>query len=237
MSCRPGGSATQSELIFDRIRALAKETKTPVYTFAEDIAASGAYWLMLAGDEMYASSTSLVGSIGVVSASFGAVEAIKRLGLERRVYTAGEYKDLLDPFRPVRKEEEARLQEVLADTHDSFKGAVKAARGSRLAAPDDPELWSGRVWTGRQAARLGLTDGIAQLEAKMHEKVGDNVHFVLCSEPLRAGLADALGLSSSMRGWGKMLGQQSDIYSVTSSASQALLDEVQYRSMLARYGL
>lgn len=86
--------------------------------------------------------------------------------------------------RPVRKEEEARLQEVLADTHDSFKGAVKAARGSRLAAPDDPELWSGRVWTGRQAARLGLTDGVAQLEAKMREKVGDNVRRPLLSNNL-----------------------------------------------------
>ncbi|CAL8461830.1 g1361 [Coccomyxa elongata] len=230
----PGGSATQSELIYGRIRALAKKTKTPVYTFAEDVAASGAYWLLLAGDEVYANKTSLVGSIGVINATFGAVEAIKRLGIERRVYTAGKYKDLLDPFRPVRKDEEEQLQDVLADTHDSFKEAVREARGNKIAGVSEAELWSGRIWTGRQATLLGLTDGVARLEDKMREKVGDNVRFVHCSEPLRGGLADALGLSGN---WGGFMGRQPDIYSVTSSVSEALLDEVQYRSMMARYGL
>src|SRR3954447_1612989 len=121
----PGGSAVQSSLIHDRIRALAEDNKVPVYSFCEDVAASGGYWLACAGDEIYADASSIVGSIGVVSAGFGFVEAIRKLGIERRVHTAGANKAILDPFRPERPEDVERLKSLQLDVHEEFKTLVR----------------------------------------------------------------------------------------------------------------
>ena len=133
----PGGSPVQSSLIHARIRALAEERDIPVLVFCEDVAASGGYWLACAGDEIYANENSIVGSIGVVSAGFGFVELIKKLGVERRVYTAGEKKAALDPFRPESPDDIARLKSIQIDMHDSFKELVRRRRGKRLRVPEE----------------------------------------------------------------------------------------------------
>ena len=160
----PGGSAVQSAMIHSRIRALATEHKLPVYVFCEDVAASGGYWLACAGDEIYADDSSVIGSIGVISAGFGFVEAIDKLGIERRVHTAGENKSILDPFKPEKQEDVERLLSLQADVHSAFKSLVKNRRGAKLKG-EDSELFSGAFWSGRQALSRGLIDGIGHLHA------------------------------------------------------------------------
>jgi signal peptide peptidase SppA len=149
----PGGSPVQSSLIAARIRALASEKKLPVFAFAEDVAASGGYWLATAGDEIYADESSIVGSIGVISAGFGFPELLQRLGVERRVHTAGVRKSMLDPFRPESPEDVARLEALQGEIHDSFKAHVRERRGARLKADDDT-LFSGEFWSGKRALPL-----------------------------------------------------------------------------------
>ncbi len=172
----PGGSPVQSSLIGARIRRLADETGVPVHVFVEDVAASGGYWLACAGDAIWADETSLVGSIGVISAGFGLHDLIQRHGIERRVHTAGESKSFMDPFQPERPEDVARLERLLAPMHDSFKAWVQMRRAGRLAA--DRELFTGDIWTGGQAVDLGLIDGIAHLEPKMKALFGDKIDLV-----------------------------------------------------------
>ena len=172
----PGGSPVQSHLIYKRIRQLAAEHGKRVYVFCEDVAASGGYFLAVAGDEIYADPSSIVGSIGVVSAGFGFDKAIEKLGIERRVYTAGTSKAILDPFRPEKPEDIARLRELQKDIHDSFIGIVKERRGARLTGADD-ELFSGAFWTGRKALEMGLIDGIADVRTRMRELHGDKVRL------------------------------------------------------------
>ena len=174
----PGGSAVQSALIAKRIRDLATEKSVPVYAFVEDVAASGGYWLACAADEIFAENTSIVGSIGVVSASFGFVEAMRRLGIQRRVYTAGERKRLLDPFLEEDPAGIERLKAVQQDMHESFKDLVRERRGGKLAA-DDETLFNGDIWTGRTALRLGLVDGIGEVRSVMRERFGDKVQLRL----------------------------------------------------------
>lgn len=140
----PGGSPVQSALIHTRIRELADEHKVPVLVFCEDVAASGGYWLACAGDEIYADESSIVGSIGVISAGFGFVDAISKLGVERRVYTSGESKSMLDPFKPEKAEDVSHLQNLQADVHGAFKELVKSRRGNRLKG-EDGELFFGRL--------------------------------------------------------------------------------------------
>ena len=154
-----------------------------MYAFCEDVAASGGDWLAAAAGTagLYALPTSVVGSIGVVSPSFGAVDAIARLGLERRVWTAGEEKVSIDPFKPVTPRASARMDELLRDLHASFIDAVKAARGDKLTGADG-DLFSGRVWTGRQAVPLGLVDGVGSLHATMADRLGAAPAFVECGE-------------------------------------------------------
>ena len=151
----PGGSPVQSSLIAKRIRALAAEKKLPVFAFAEDVAASGGYWLATAGDEIFADESSIVGSIGVISAGFGFQDLLQRFGVERRVHTAGARKSMLDPFRPENAEDIARLEALQRDIHDGFKAQVRNSRGARLKGDDDT-LFSGEFWTGRGALELGL---------------------------------------------------------------------------------
>jgi len=173
----PGGSPVQSALLYRRIRQLAEEKKVPVFAFAEDVAASGGYWLALAGDEIYAEEASLIGSIGVVTGTFGVHRLIERFGIERRLYTAGENKSLLDPFKPEDPEDVARLSTLQRDIHDSFKEHVRRRRLGKIDAADD-ELFSGAVLTGRMALARGLIDGIGDLRSVMRARFGDKVRLV-----------------------------------------------------------
>ena len=170
----PGGSPVQSSLIFKRIRQLAEEHQKKVYVFCEDVAASGGYYLAVAGDEIYADPSSIVGSIGVISASFGLDKAIGRLGIERRVYTAGGQKGALDMFQPEKPDDVALLKAIQRDVHDVFIGIVKDRRAGRLKGPDG-ELFSGAFWSARSALELGLIDGISDVRTKMRELFGDKV--------------------------------------------------------------
>ena len=173
----PGGSPVQSALLFRRIRQLAEETGVPVFAFAEDVAASGGYWLALAGDEIYAEEASLLGSIGVVTAGFGVARLIDRLGIERRLHTAGERKSLLDPFLPEDPADVARLTELQQDIHLTFKEHVRRRRDGKIDAGDET-LFSGEVLTGRMALARGLIDGIGDLRSVMRARFGDNVRLV-----------------------------------------------------------
>ncbi|MEM7087934.1 MAG: S49 family peptidase [Pseudomonadota bacterium] len=171
----PGGSPVQSSLIGARIRRLADELDVPVIGFVEDVAASGGYWLAAAADEIWADESSVLGSIGVISAGFGAHEFLARQGFERRVHTAGKSKSMLDPFRPEKKEDVARLEKLLGDIHENFISYVKSRRGGTL--DDTADLFTGEVWLARRAQELGLIDGIAHLKPKMQERFGDKVRF------------------------------------------------------------
>jgi signal peptide peptidase SppA len=172
----PGGSPAQSALLYRRIRQLAAERAVPVIAFAEDVAASGGYWLALAADEIYAEETSLMGSIGVVTAGFGFTEVLARLGIERRLHTAGENKSLLDPFLPEDQRGIERLTALQSDLHDSFKELVRQRRGAKLKG-EESMLFSGEVFTGRRALGLGLIDGIGELRGVMRGLFGETVRL------------------------------------------------------------
>lgn len=172
----PGGSPVQSALLYRRIRQLADEKKVPVIAFAEDVAASGGYWLALAGDEIFSEETSLLGSIGVVSAGFGFYQLIGRLGIERRVHTAGERKSLLDPFLPEESADLARLAALQQDIHQSFKAHVRRRRAGKIDDGDET-LFNGDVWTGRKALERGLIDGIGELRGVLRSRYGEKVRL------------------------------------------------------------
>lgn len=174
----PGGSAVQSTLIYKRLRALAEEKDLKVYVFAEDVAASGGYMLALAGDEIYADESSIVGSIGVISATFGFPGLLEKIGVERRVYTAGTNKDTLDPFLPEKPADVKRIKAIQQDVHAAFIDMVKTRRGDKLTKADK-ELFTGEFWSGKTAAELGLIDGLADLRSKMREVFGEDVRFRL----------------------------------------------------------
>jgi signal peptide peptidase SppA len=167
----PGGSATQSALVADRIRALAAERGVPVLAFCEDVAASGGYWLACAADEIYAHATSIVGSIGVISASFGLDGLIERFGVQRRLYTAGPSKSRLDPFLPEKPEDVDWLRGLQDQLHTMFADWVRIRRGDRLAGGTD--LFTGEVWTGAQALELGLVDGLGTARGVLGERFPD----------------------------------------------------------------
>ncbi|WP_224816222.1 S49 family peptidase [Hasllibacter sp. MH4015] len=171
----PGGSPVQSALVAARIRRLAKEKDIPVHAFVEDVAASGGYWLACAGDDIWVDPSSIIGSIGVISTTFGFVEAMQKIGVERRVYTAGKDKSILDPFRPERAEDVDRLKDLQQQVHDVFIDHVKTSRGDRLS--DDKDLFTGAFWAGTRGVDLGLADGIAHLVPKMKELYGDKARF------------------------------------------------------------
>ncbi|MEX0339174.1 MAG: S49 family peptidase [Arenibacterium sp.] len=171
----PGGSPVQSSLIGTRIRALSEETGVPVIAFVEDVAASGGYWLAAAADEIYADAGSIVGSIGVISAGFGAHVLLSRQGIERRVYTAGKSKSQLDPFRPENPEDVERLQTLLDDIHQIFIAHVKDRRSDKLDAKAD--VFNGEFWLAKRAMELGLIDGIAHLKPKLKARFGEKVQF------------------------------------------------------------
>ncbi|WP_425051733.1 S49 family peptidase [Psychromarinibacter sp. S121] len=169
----PGGSPVQSSLIAARIRRLAKEKGVKVYAFTEDVAASGGYWLACAGDEIWIDPSSVVGSIGVISASFGLHDFIARHGVERRVHTSGRSKSMLDPFRPENPDDVERLKGWQEQIHETFIDYVKDRRGSRLA--EDPDMFTGNIWIGKKAVEVGLADGVGHVVPKMKEIFGDKV--------------------------------------------------------------
>ena len=171
----PGGSPAQSSLIGATIRRLSEETGVPVHAFVEDVAASGGYWLAAAADDIWVDESSVTGSIGVISAGFGFVDALDRLGVERRVHTAGEDKSMLDPFRPERASDVERLKALQSRIHGVFIDHVKARRGDRLDAARD--LFTGEIFVGREAVEAGLVDGVGHLVPKIKELYGEKVRF------------------------------------------------------------
>ena len=211
----PGGSAVQSAMIHARIRALAEKHKMTVYVFCEDVAASGGYWLACSGDEIYADDSSVIGSIGVIAAGFGFVEAIGKLGIERRVHTAGDNKSILDPFQPEKQEDVDRLLALQADVHEAFKSLVRARRPGKLKG-DETELFSGAFWSGRQALEKGLIDGIGHLHDVLQRKFGEKV---------------VVKTIAPAQGWGlKRLGLGAEV-------SEAFIDSLETRALWSRFGL
>ena len=170
----PGGSPVQSHLIYKFIRAQAKKNKKKVIIFAEDVAASGGYLIACAGDEIYANSSSIIGSIGVIYSSFGFTELIKKIGVERRVHTAGKNKSSLDPFQEEKKEDIERLKNIQLDLHKDFIKVVEESRGTKLNK-DGIELFSGEFWAGSKAKELGLIDGLGSANEILKEKFGDDI--------------------------------------------------------------
>ena len=219
----PGGSAVQSALIYRRIRDLANEKNIPVLVFVEDVAASGGYWLACAGDEIFADANSIIGSIGVVTGGFGFVEALGKLGIERRVYTAGERKAMLDPFRPENADDVAHLKTVQKDMHDSFIDLVKRRRGKKLKGES---LFTGEFWTGRKALELGLVDALGDVRTVCRDRFGEKVRLVPIGER-RGWFKRRFGLTGErapQESWGVALGA-------------GLLAAVEERALWSRFGL
>jgi signal peptide peptidase SppA len=176
----PGGSPVQSELIYNYIRELSEEKQIPVYTFAQDVAASGGYWLLLSGDEIYAHNASIIGSIGVIFSGFGFVDLIKKIGVDRRVYTEGKNKAILDPFLPEQNENIEILKDAQRDIFEGFKELVESRRCGKLKTLEDAidlDLFTGAFWSGKKSAQLGLVDGICDMRSKMKEKFGTKVEI------------------------------------------------------------
>ena len=185
----PGGSPVQSHLIYRRIRELAAENKRPVIAFAEDVAASGGYMIACAGDEIFCDPSSIMGSIGVVGGSFGFQELIRKIGVERRLYTAGEHKAMLDPFLPEDPEDVARLKALQREIHAIFIALVKQSRANRLKGADDV-LFSGEYWAGETSVSLGLADAIGDIRSTLRARYGDEVQMPVIAPP--AGLLSSL---------------------------------------------
>ncbi|MBP2228025.1 signal peptide peptidase SppA [Azospirillum agricola] len=219
----PGGSPVQSALIAKRIRDLAEEKTLPVLAFCEDAAASGGYWLACAADEIWADESSVVGSIGVVSAGFGLHELLGRHGIERRLYTAGDKKALLDPFSPEQEDGVAHLKSIQADIHEAFKAMVRSRRGARLTGPEEV-LFSGSFWAGRRAKELGLIDGLGDLRAVLRGRFGEKVRLRVVQEE---------------RGWMRKLGFRAgfDGRAMAEALPAAAVAAVEDRALWARLGL
>jgi len=218
----PGGSPVQSSLIFQRIRALSKEKNKPVLAFVEDVAASGGYWLACAGDEIYVNPASVIGSIGVVSAGFGFEGAIEKLGVTRRVYTAGKRKVMLDPFQPEHEDDIAHLKSLQQDIHDQFIALVKSCRGTKLQGDDDT-LFSGAFWTGTRAIELGLVDKIGEVRTVLKSRFGEKAEIKLI-EPKRS----LLGMSGGSSGVSARLAEASIDH---------LIDIAEEKTARSRFGL
>ena len=178
----PGGSPTQSSLIADSIILKAKKKKKKVIAFVEDVAASGGYWLACAADEIYIDHNSIIGSIGVISPGFGFVNFLKKIGIERRVYTSGKSKSFLDPFKQAKPEDIKRLKAIQEQIHENFIHYVKSRRGKRLKKNKDKEIFSGLFWVGNKALELGLVDGIGHLKEVLKNKFGDKIKIKMIEQ-------------------------------------------------------
>jgi len=222
----PGGSPVQSSLIFKRLRQMAEKHKKKVYVFCDDVAASGGYYLAVAGDEIYADACSIIGSIGAISGGFGFVEAIEKLGVERRIYASGTAKSQLDPFKRENPEDVARLTQILEEIHDAFIGVVKERRGAQIEAPDT-EVFSGAFWSAPRAMELGLIDGITDLRTKMQELHGEKVRLRVV--PLSRG-----GLLSMLR---RPNMERLGLPGSGGALADDLLSAAEARALWSRYGL
>ena len=168
----PGGSPTQSSLIANKIIKMSKEKNKKVLAFVEDVAASGGYWLACASDEIYIDTNSILGSIGVISPGFGFVELIKKIGIERRVYTSGKSKSFLDPFKEEKEEDISRLKDIQEQIHENFISYVKSRRGNKISEKNSNEVFSGLFWVGEKTIELGLADGIGSIQDIILKKFG-----------------------------------------------------------------
>lgn len=228
----PGGSAVQSAMVGRRIRDLSSEKNVPVYAFVEDVAASGGYWLACAADEIYADESSIVGSIGVVSAGFGFHDLIGRHGIERRVHTAGKRKMILDPFQEEKPEDVAALKELQQDIHESFKAMVRKRRAGKLKASEE-ELFDGAFWSGTRSLELGLIDGIGHLRPTLQAKYGPRVK-------LRPIVPRASWLRRRL-GYGGRAPSGEGLAAMLSALSPRLVDDVlaavEERALWQRFGL
>ena len=221
----PGGSPVQSALIARRVRSLAREKELPVFAFIEDIAASGGYWLACAADEIFAEPSSIVGSIGVVSAGFGFQDAMKRLGIERRVYTQGKHKAILDPFKPEDPEDIERLKLLQQDIFQDFKDHVRERRGKRLKGDDDI-LFNGDVWTGGRAEEIGLVDGLGDLRTVLRDRFGERVRLRTVGTS-KSWFRRRLGFALS----------SSDGLESHEAFVNGIVNAVEARALWARYGI
>ncbi len=222
----PGGSPAQSHLIYRRIRHLAAEKGVPVIAFAEDVAASGGYMIACAADEIICDPTSIVGSIGVVGGSFGFHKLMEKVGIERRLYTSGDRKAMLDPFLPEKPEDVERLKSVQKEIHEDFIALVKQSRGARLTGPEN-DVFSGEFWTGRKAVELGVADGIGDLRSTLRQRFGDDVVTPLVA-PARGWLGrtqPGLG-SAGVDGWLR-----------PPDFAEQIISALEARALWARYGL
>jgi signal peptide peptidase SppA len=218
----PGGSPVQSALIAGRIRQLAAEKSVPVLAFVEDVAASGGYWLACAADEIIADPASVVGSIGVISAGFGFQEAIAKLGVERRVYTSGTSKSMLDPFRPEKPEDVEHLKGLQEEVHDGFRQWVRARRGARLEGQDEAALFSGAFWSGARGKELGLVDRLGDIRSTLRERFGEKVRIAVVNPSKRPGLGRFIGL---------------DTGSLMADLADGVMDAAERRAVYTRFGL
>jgi signal peptide peptidase SppA len=222
----PGGSPVQSHQIYSRIRQLAAESARPVIAFAEDVAASGGYMIACAADEIFCDPSSIVGSIGVVGGSFGFPKLMDKLGVERRLYTSGEHKAMLDPFLPENPQDVERLKALQRDIHQEFIDLVKRSRGARLKGPEKT-LFSGEYWTGGKAIEFGLADGIGDVRATLRARFGDDV---------------VTPLVAPARGWfGRVQPgvAPSDMTGLPRAAdfAEEIISALEARALWARYGL
>ncbi|MBB3455877.1 serine protease SohB [Rhizobium sp. BK313] len=219
----PGGSPVQSRMIYNRIRDLAREKEKKVLVFVEDVAASGGYMIALAGDEIIADATSIVGSIGVVSGGFGFPELLKKLGVERRVYTAGENKVILDPFQPEKEKDIEYLKSLQLEIHKVFIDMVRERRASKLAG--DEVVFSGLFWTGGRGLELGLIDGLGDMRQELKKRFGDKIKLELVTTPRSLFGRRAPGISlSGMDGIGAGL-------------ASGLAEVAEEKALWGRYGL
>jgi serine protease SohB len=220
----PGGSPSQSHLIFRRIRQLAEEKNIPVLAFVEDISASGGYMLACAGDEIICDHYSIVGSIGVVGGSFGFPKLMDKIGVERRLYTSGEHKAMLDPFLPEKPDDVKRLKAIQKDIHDHFIALVKERRGQKLRGAGKT-LFSGEFWTAQKAIELGLADSIGDLRANLRERYGEKVRM-----PLVTAERSLLGRRVPGVNLAEALADHSGL-------ADDLISALEIRALWSRYGL
>ncbi|MFL6810660.1 MAG: S49 family peptidase [Bradyrhizobium canariense] len=223
----PGGSPVQSRQIYLRIKQLAAEKKLPVLVFVEDVAASGGYMIACAGDEIICDPSSILGSIGVVGGSFGFQEAIKRLGIERRLYTAGAHKAMLDPFLPENPDDVAKLKALQREIHQIFIALVKESRGARLKGSDDT-LFTGEYWAGESSIALGLADSIGDLRSTLRARFGEKVLTPVIAQP--TGLLSGL-LGRKSPGAGQLSAMES-----MASLPDDLISAVETRAIWAKFG-
>ncbi|APO55505.1 S49 family peptidase [Bradyrhizobium diazoefficiens] len=223
----PGGSPVQSRQIYLRIKQLAAEKKLPVLVFVEDVAASGGYMIACAGDEIFCDPSSILGSIGVVGGSFGFQDAIKRLGIERRLYTAGAHKAMLDPFLPENPDDVAKLKALQREIHQIFIALVKESRGARLKGEDDT-LFTGEYWAGASSIALGLADGIGDLRSTLRARYGEKVLTPVIAQP--TGLLSGL-LGRKSPGAGQLSALES-----MAGLPDELISAVETRAIWAKFG-